>query len=179
MALCHNRHFVTFKSHKFFTLSPFFGKFSLTFAMLAFFFNAVLVSPFDEFLVNLVNGGSGATIHQKVQAAMSIISIGFGGVMSILGIWVTSNKSWNVMALIGFLAWGSMTIYAAYETEWHRLYLLDNSTYAKREIWFLVFGWAGSVCYFIAFSFAILADQTFKDLPDGVSLTTENVRNQN
>lgn len=83
------------------------------------------------------------------------------------------------MAIIGFVAWGSMTIYAAYETEWHRLYLLDNSTYAKREIWFLVFGWCGSVCYFIAFSFAILADQTFKDLPDGVSLTTENVRNLN
>ena len=156
----------------------FFGRLSLTFAMLAFFFNSILVSPFDEFLTNLVNGGQSSTIHQKVQAAMSIISIGFGGTMSLMGIWVRSNKSWNVMAIIGFVAWGSMTIYAAYETEFHRQWSINNNAAppaAERPIWFLVFGWLGAVCYFIAFALAILADQTFKALPDGVSLRTENL----
>ena len=153
----------------------FFGRLSLTFAMLAFFFNAVLVSPFDEFLVNLVNGSSSSTIHQQVQAAMSIISIGFGGAMSLMGIWIKSNKSWNVTAIIGFVAWGSMTIYAAYETEWHRQATLQTPGYVERPMWFLVFGWLGAICYFAAFILAILADQSFKALPDGVSLRTDNL----
>ena len=134
---------------------------------------------------NLVNpltaGNSTATsdtsIHDQVQAAMSIISIGFGGAMSLMGIWVRSNKSWNFMAIIGFVAWAAMTIYAGYETEWHRQATMGTAGYTEKPVWFIFFGWLGAVCYFIAFSLAIVADQSFKGLPDNVSATTSNLRN--
>lgn len=91
---------------------------------------------------NLVNpltaAANGTTttvdIHGQVQAAMSILSIGAGGVMSLMGIWVRSNKSWNVMAVIGFLAWVSMTIYAGYETEWDRQARMGTVGYSQWRI---------------------------------------------
>lgn len=171
-------------------------RFSLTFAMLAFFFNAILVSPFDEFVNNLLNpllvsnnistvNSAGLTvqqakdvsIHLQVQAAMSIISILFGLTMSLMGIWVRSNKAWSVTAIIGFVAWAAMTVYAAYEQEGHRLASMDPPTpgFTTRPQWFLAFGWMGACCYFIAFCLAIIADQKFDKLAkDGRSLRSSN-----
>ena len=68
------------------------GKISLTMAVIGFFCNVVTTAPWDEFTKGLLNNNAnlsslpGTLINYRTQAAMSIISIGCGGMMVLLGI---------------------------------------------------------------------------------------------
>lgn len=110
------------------------GKLALSVAICGFFLNTVIASPWNEF-----SGFNQLTnINRKVQAAMSIVSIGSGGLMVFMGVWAKTKEQWRLTAVIGFIAWCSSTVYVGYETEWNK----DTS-----PVWFLIFGWAGVGCY--------------------------------
>ena len=140
---------ITCPSYK--EISTHFKKISLTLAFLGFFFNTITISPFTEFAsVTSVIGGD---VNARVKGAMSIVSIGFGGLMSFYGIWINSRKAWRMNAGFGFIAWASFTVFSAYETSESRN--LNNILPA----WWIAFGWVGVVCYALAVVLAILYDK--------------------
>ena len=130
------------------TVKSYYAPISLTLAFLGFFFNTIATSPFDEFAT--ITSQIGGDVNIRVKSAMSIISIGFGGILSFFGIWIKSRWAWRLNAGFGFIAWASFTVFSAYETQ-------DEKS--VHPVWWVVFAWTGVVCYALSVVFAIFIDK--------------------
>merc|ERR1711907_92220 len=100
----------------------------------------------------------------------SIISIATGGTANLLGIWAKTKFHWRICCIIMLITTCADTIYMAYETQWHvDADPAQAAAYAAnplapplpdtRQIWLIVFGWAGCVCHLVASITCLVANQ--------------------